>query len=319
MKISQFIPQALVMSVTLLTAASNAWSQAYPDRPIKLIVGYGAGSAIDSVARAVTQHMTGTLGQPIVVENRPGAAGDIGTIAAAQGKPDGYTILITSTSGFITELAGASKVELQKTFTPVSISGRAPWVLAVSATSPHQSVKDVVEFARKNPGKLDYVTVGGGMPQFLGEILAKSENLQIVPVPYKSTADALPDVMAGRVALWITPMVSAVAMHKGGKVRVLGVGGDARPEILKDVPTMKEQGFPAIDTSSTYYFFAPAGTPVPILQRLNHAVNEALTDSGVKESLGMQGVLPIGGSIGEMGQLMTAEFDRWSRVVKTGK
>jgi len=315
-----FLIRLVVVPVAVLAAlgvCGSASGQTYPDRPIKLIVGYGAGSAIDSVARAVSQNMTARLGQPVVIENRPGAAGDLGTGVVAQAKPDGYTLLITSTSGFITELAGASKYEVRKGLVPIAISGKAPWVLAVAGNSPYRSIKDIVDFARKNPGKLDYASIGGGMPQFLGELLAKGENIDIVQVPYKTTADALPDVMAGRVAMLFTPMISAIALHKSGKIRVVGVGGDQRPDVLNDAPTMKEAGYAPLSAESTYYFFAPAGTSPAIVQRLNAAVNAALGDPSVKDTLTGLGVLPLGGSIDDTTQLVNAEFDRWAKVVKS--
>lgn len=307
---------ALVVSLFAVALSGAAGAQVYPDRPVQLVAGYGAGSAIDSVARAVAQHMGTTLGHPVIVNNKPGAAGDIGTGFVAQAKADGYTILITSTSGFITQLAGASKYDVHKQLVPVAISGRAPWVLAVSGSSPFRSVKDVVDFARRNPGKIDYASIGGGMPQYLGELLASTENIEIVQVAYKTTADALPDVMAGRVAMLFTPMISAVSLHKSGKIRVLGVGGENRPEVLKDAPTMKEAGYPPLGAESTYYFFAPTGTPAAVVQKLNAAVNAALTDPAVRETLAAQGVLPQGGSIDETQQAVVREFAQWSKIVK---
>ena len=299
-----------------LVALSGAFAQQYPDHPIKLVVGFGAGSAIDSVARPVAEFMAQTLKQPIVLENKPGASGDIATTTVAQAKADGYTILVASTSNFILELAGAAKFEVQKALTPISVAGSAPWVMAVVATSPFLTLKDVVDFARKNPGKLDYATVGGGTPEFLGAILAKNENLDIVPVPYKTTADALPDVLAGRVALWITPMISAVQVHKGAKIRILAVGGDTRSELIKDVPTMKESGYPALDVSSVYYFFAPAGTPASIVQQLNAAAVTALASPAVIQRLAQQGATAQSASVEDTGKKVAGEFARWSMVVK---
>ncbi len=146
-------------------------------------------------------------------------------------------------------------------------------------------LKDDVDFARKNLGKLDYATVGGGTPEFLGAILAKNENLDIASVPYTTTADALPDALTGRVAHWITPMISAVQVHKGAKIRILAVGRDTRSELIKDIPIIKESGHPALDVSSVYYFFAPAGTPAGIVQQLNAAAVTALASPTVIQQL----------------------------------
>jgi tripartite-type tricarboxylate transporter receptor subunit TctC len=318
---SSFLNSAFIvlLSAAAVLCTPSAGAQNYPARPIRLVVSAGPATAIDLIARAIAQFASPNLGQPIVVENRPGASGDIATTAVARSEPDGYTILITSTSEFVLELTGQSKSKVQKDFQLVSVAGRAPWVFAVSSNSPFHSIKEVVDFARANPSKLSYTSIGGGIPQFLGETLAKSEGISIVAVPYKSTTDAMLDVLDQRVAVWFTALASSMALHKSGKIRILGTSGDVHDESMKDVPTMKEAGFSALDLESVYFVLAPIGTPKPIIERLNMEISKAEKDQSIKQKLISLGVFPLSGTVDESQLILTQEFKEWADIVASSK
>lgn len=317
MTASSFIRRmaTLALACGMLVAAA-AQAQQFPDRPVRIIVPYAAGSTIDTLVRILGQQVSARLGQPVVIENRPGASGEIGTAAAAQAKGDGYTLLATSSNGFITQLSGMSKVDARTAFQPVAVIGSAHWVLATGATSSYETLQQLVDFARSNPGKLNYASLGGGVPQLLGDMLASSQNISIVPVSYKSTMDAQVDVLAGRVGLWITPMASAMPMYKSGKMRILAVSGDARTDLLKDVPTLTEAGYRMLDVDSIFYILAPTGTPKAAVDRLNMEFNKAQDDKAVKDTLALQGMFAGGGKPDEVANTVHTDFTKWSRIVK---
>jgi tripartite-type tricarboxylate transporter receptor subunit TctC len=293
-----------------------AFAQSWPDRPVSLVVGSSAGSSIDFVARTFSHYLAARLGQPVVVENRPGANGEIGTAYVARAKPDGYTLLLMPNNSFLVQLAGNSKVDIAKDFAPISIAGRSPWVLSVNASSPLRSIKDVVEFGRREPGKLSYASIGGGIPDLMGKSLAKSAGIDILPVPYKSTSDAKADVLTGRVTLWFTALATALSAHEAGQVHVLAVSGDTPPESLKSVPTMKQEGYAALDVESGYFFLAPAGTPASVVARLNREVTSAQSDQGVLDRLKSQGVFPRTGSVDDTARAIRTELASWGKFIK---
>jgi tripartite-type tricarboxylate transporter receptor subunit TctC len=297
-----------------------AFGETYPDRPITLIVGSSAGSSIDFVARTYSQYLAEHLGQPVIVQNRPGANGEIATSVAARSKPDGYSLLIMGNNNLIQQEVGRSQYNVLKDFSPISLSGRAPWVLSVSATSPFHSIKDVVDYAHKEPGKLTYVSIGGGsIPEFLGEALARSGNLRLLPVPYSSTSDAKTDVLTGRVTLWFTSLATVLAMQKSGQMRALGVAGESPPNEMKNVPTMKQAGYESLDVESLYFFLAPAGTSLAIVNRLNREINNAQKDQTVIKRLGLQGVFPSGGDVNETTQAIRNDISRWDKAIKAAQ
>lgn len=302
---------AAVLCIPALAAA-----QAWPDRPIKLVIGSSAGSSIDFVGRTFAEYLALKLGQPVVVENRAGANGEIGTSQVARARPDGYTLLLMPNNSFLVQLAGKSKHDVLTDFAPIAIAGRSPWMLSVTSSSPFRSIKDVVEYGRKEPGKLTYVSIGGGIPDLIGKALADSAGLDMLPVPYPSSSDAKTDVLTGRVNLWFTALATALPLHESGHVRVLGVSGPTPPEALKSVPTMRQAGYDALDVESAYFFMAPTGTPPAVIQRLNREVNAAQKDQVVLDKLKSQGVFPRSGTVDETTALVRSELGAWSRIVK---
>ncbi|MGZ5257634.1 MAG: Bug family tripartite tricarboxylate transporter substrate binding protein, partial [Burkholderiales bacterium] len=267
--ITRFALSVLLPTAAFGFAAGSALGQAFPSKPIAFIVPYGPGTGNDVIARLISNKVTENWGQPIVVDNRPGAAGAIGTDLTAKAAPDGHTILIASTSQILNQFISKVNYDILKDFAPVIVPGTLPYVLAVPSASPAKSIKELVAFAKSMPGKVNYAGTFGSLPHFLGEMLKTAGGIDITLINYKSTPDAVPDVLANRVQIWFTTMASAVPLAKAGRVKVLGVAGNQRAVVLPDVPTMAEAGFPTLDVSASFYVLAPAATPRPVVAALN--------------------------------------------------
>ena len=293
-----------------------AASQTYPDRPIKLVIGSSAGASVDFVARTYSEFLATQLGQPVVVENRPGANSEIGHTYAARAKPDGYTILLYGNNSLLVQLAGRSKLSILDDFAAISTAGRAPWALSVAAASPFKTIQEVVEYGRKEPGRLSYASIGGGIPEYMARMLSEQGKIDLLAVPYASTSDAKSDVLTQRVSLWFTALSSAAPLHAASQVRILGVSGESPPDHLKNVVTMRQAGFEALGAESTYYFLAPAETPAAIVDRLNKAINRAQDDPAVVAKLKTQGVSTYKGSADDTTRAIKAELAKWGRVIR---
>ncbi len=297
-------------------AAGNARAQSYPNKPITLIVPYGPSTGIDVVARVVAQRMSESYGQPVVVENRPGATGGIGMEMTAKAPPDGYTIIIASGSQIINQHASKARYDIEKEFAPVSLAATQPLVLVVSNSSPAKSMNELVALAKSRPGKLNYAGTPGSTFHFMGEMLKSAKGLDIVMIPYKSTTDALPDLISGRVEIWFTQMPTALPLVKAGKVRVLGVSGEKRAALLPDVPTMAEAGIPTLNVSSTLFILAPAATPKPIVDALNSEIVKAIGTKEVRDRLTASGFETKSSTPEELGAFIKSEVVRWGKIVK---
>lgn len=303
-------------AAVVLFAAFDALAQSYPVRPITIVVPYGPGSGIDIIAREIAQQLTASLGQSVIIENRAGASGKIGQDFAALAKPDGYTLLITSSSGIVTQITAPPRSNLQKDFDAVALTGTVPYVLGVPNDFPAKSLKELVEGARKRPGEYNYSSIGGGLPQFLGEMLKSTASVNIVAVPYKSTTDAQVDMLAGRVHVWFTTLASAVPVVKDGRVRILGVTGAQRNSLLPEVPTMAEAGYPDLDMDASFYILLPAGVPQAILNRLSADILHAQDSKAVKDRFAFQGIVSRTGSPVETRRALNNEFDKMNKIIK---
>ena len=297
-------------------AAGHAVGQTYPSKPIAFIVPYGPGTGNDVIARLIAHKVSETWTQTMVVENRPGATGAIGTEATAKAPPDGHTILIASTSQIINPYVSKVRYDMLKDFAPVIVPGALPYVLAVATAVPAKSIKELVTLARSRPGKVNYAGSFGSVSHFMGEMLKSAGGIDIALIAYKSTPDAVADVLAGRVEIWFTTMASAVPLAKPGKIRVLGVAGNKRAAVLPDVPTMAEAGFPTLDVSASFYVLAPAATPRPIVATLNREIAKALATQDVKEKLGVAGVELRSTTPEEASTQLKTEVASWGKVVK---
>jgi len=279
---------ALAAALPPLAHAQAAW----PDQLVKWIVPYPAGGGTDVIARTLAEAMRASLGQQIVIDNRPGAATNIGADLVAKSRPDGYTIMLaTATShGLNSALYAKLNHDPVKDFAPVGMIASSPSVLLVPAGSPFKTVADVLAQARANPGKLNYASAGVGSSQHLaGARFVKLANVDIPHIPYKGTAPAMTDVMAGRVDMVLT--TGAVSFVRSGKVRALAVASKERLPALPDVPTFDEAGLKGFHTDAWYGLVAPAGTPQPVLEKLNAALAQALQQPEVRTQLAELGAL----------------------------
>lgn len=300
----------------LAALAMPAGAQDFPTKPITIVVPFGPGTTNDIIARQLGQDMAATLGQSIVIDNRPGATGNIGADFVAKSRPDGYTLLIGSLSNILNQVNGNATFDLTKDFTPVAFSGKGLYSMFVSNELAARNVAELVELARKQPGKLNYSGFVGGVPQFLGEMLNRAAKINMVMVPYKSTTDALNDVITNRIQVWFTPVSSGLPVYNAKQARMLAVTGDSRASVVPDIPTFKELGYPDLTAEVAYFFVAAKGTPKPVVDKLYDAIDKALQNPKIKEALSAQGVDEKRGPPGELGTYLAGEIKRWTEIVK---
>ncbi|CAN5204329.1 tripartite tricarboxylate transporter substrate binding protein [soil metagenome] len=300
----------------LLATRAPAVAQEFPARAITIVCPFGPGTAIDIIGRQLAQHMTTTLGQSVIVDNRAGATGNIATDFVAKSAPNGYTIYITSTSIVVNQFVAAPASSLAKDFEPVAISGTLPYAVLVPTSLPAQTLHELVALAKARPGKLNYAGYVGGVPQFLGEMLNRAANVNIVMVPYKSTTDAANDFVTDRIQVLFTPVPSSLPFHSSKQGRVLAVTGEKRASVLPDVPTTREAGLPDLMVEVGYFFLAPAGTPRPIVEKLSAAILKGLHDPKVWAALAAQGVEKKEGGPEETRAYLAGELRKWEAIVK---
>jgi tripartite-type tricarboxylate transporter receptor subunit TctC len=308
--------RAIIAAVIGLLTVQVAVAQDFPARAITIVVPFGPGTGNDIIARQVGQHMTGALGQSVIVDNRPGATGNIASDYVAKSKPDGYTIYLPSSSILLNQLVGAPNSNLIRDFEPVALSGTLPYALAVPASLPAQNVQELVALARSKPGQLNYAGYVGGVPQFLGEMLNRAGKVNVVMVPYKSTTEAATDFVAGNIQVLFTPVPSSLPFLQGKQGRVIAVTGTKRASILPDVPTMTEAGYPDLTVEVTYFFLAPKGTPKAAVDKLSGAITAALRDAKVWAALAAQGVEKKEGGPEETRAYLADELRKWDAIVK---
>ena len=310
--VSAFVAAALAMS-----AAAGAAS--YPERPIRLIVPQAPGSSSDTIARIVATELTRQVGQQVVVDNRPGGALLIGMEMTARAVPDGYTIGYAPIGALVISPNLVPKVpfNIRKDFQPIAQTANGHMLLAASQSGPLRSVRDVIDYARKNPGKLSNASSGNGTPGHVGfELFKTMTGTQIVHVPYKGGAAGITDLISGQVQLMLEGMNSITPHAKAGRVRSLAVSGVKRSEALPDVPTIAEAGVPGYAASTWNGIVGPAGMPKAIVATLNAAINKALGSSTVKERFAAIGAEPAPVSPQQFAELIRAEDVKWREVVK---
>lgn len=307
----------LVLSMAgWVLAAGELHAQSYPNKAISFLVPYGPGTGIDVVARVIAQKLSDNWGQPVVVENRPGATGGIALEMTAKAPPDGYTIIIASGSQIINQHASKARYDMVRDFAPVSLAALQPLVLAVSNDSSAKSMSELVALAKSRPGKLNYAATPASTFHFMGEMLKSAQKIDLVMIPYKSTTDAVTDLVSGRVEIWFTQLPTALPLVKSGKIRVLGISGEKRSNLLPEVPTMVEVGTPEIDVSSTLFIVAPAATPRPIINALNGEIAKVLATKEIADRLTASGFEPKSSTPEELGAFIKSEVVRWGKVVK---
>jgi tripartite-type tricarboxylate transporter receptor subunit TctC len=307
------------MLVAAMAGMLGAAVADYPTRPIMLIVPYPAGGGNDVIARLVAAKMSETLGQPIVIENRGGAGSTIGTRDAARSPPDGYTLLIATSSLAINpSLYPDAGYDPNKDFAAVGMIASSPSLVLVHPSVPAHSIAELIALARQQPGKLDFASTGTGTSTHLAaELFAAMADIKLNAVPYKGVAPALADLMGGHVALMFCPMASVVGPARAGEVRALAVTGGKRSPLFPQLPTVAEAALPGYNAELHYGLVAPAGTPPEILAKLNAALNNALGDDGVRDRLAVDGAEILPGTPQAYAADIAAEQAKWSAIIKT--
>ena len=293
-------------------------SAAYPNKPLRFVVGYPAGGATDIIARLVAQKLTGSLGQQVLVDNRPGAGGIIGSDIVAKATPDGYTIVLVTTShGVNPSLYRKLPYDTAKDFAPITQVASLQLVLVVNPSLPVRSVKELIALAKAKPGQLNYGSSGSGQSLHLAAELFKTlAGVDIVHVPYKGAAPARTDLLAGQVQMMFESMIGVLPVVKSGRLRALAVSGARRSPATPDIPTMAEAGVPGYEASGWVGILAPAGTPKAIVTRLNREVVNVLNRADVRELFANRGAEPVGSTPEQFGDFTKAQFAKWAKVVK---
>jgi len=295
----------------------SASAQTYPTKPIKLIVPYTPGSPVDVLGRLVMQPVSARLGQTIVFDNRPGAGTTIGTKAAAIAEPDGYTILIGATSFIISAtLYPHLDYDPIRSFSPVAMLAVSPQMLVISSAVPARTLAEFVAYARSNPGKLNFGYGLGTLPQILGEAFKTTAGLDIASIPYRGGAQAITDMLGGRIQMNFGTQSTLLPLIRDGKIRALAVTTETRAKELPDVPTMAESGFPQLSLTFSAGILAPAETPAAIVGKLNAEIGEAMKSPEVAAGLAKLGFEPQFWSPQEYAAFLSEEGKRWPPIVK---
>jgi tripartite-type tricarboxylate transporter receptor subunit TctC len=306
-------------ALLVLPAIANAQTPAYPTKPIRLVVPFPAGGATDILAREVAKHLTETWGQSVVVDNRPGAAGNIGSELVAKAPPDGYTLEMGTVGTHAINASLYSKMPYDhvKDFVPVILVAGVPNVLVVNPSVPVNSVQELIAYAKANPGKLNFASSGSGTSIHLsGELFKVMAGVQMTHVPYKGSAPALQDLIGGQVQLMFDNLPPSLPQIKAGKLRALGVTSATRAPALPDTPTIAESGLPGFEASSWFGILAPAGTSPAIVAKLNAEIAKWLASPEAKEKLAAVGANIAGGTPEDFARHIQAETAKWAKVVK---
>jgi tripartite-type tricarboxylate transporter receptor subunit TctC len=308
----------LFVCAALATAGAQAASaQAYPTRPVRVVIAFPPGGPTDFVGRLVTDKMSAALGQRVYIENRPGAAGTVGADNVAKADPDGYSLFLT-TSGAVTIAPHIQSVPYDplRDFAPIALVTKVTEVLVVTPKLGIKTVKELVALAKDKPGAVSFASTGIGSPPHLAqELLDASAGVKFLHVPYRGAAPALTDLLGGQVQVLAADLPVLIAQIQAGALVPIGAAADKRDALLPDVPTLAEQGYPNTEASNWYALLAPAKTPPAVIAKLNKAVDDALNDPEVHEKLVKAGATPVGGTPEALGAFMKSEYEKWGEVV----
>ncbi len=317
---SRFVTRGVCAAVVLAACAATASAQNYPNRLIRLVVPWTPGGAADILSRTVAQKMSENVGQQVLVDNRPGANGIIGTEFAARAPADGYTLLMGATgpNSVLPSLAPKLPYDALKDFAPVSLIATTTYVLSVHPTMAVNSVKELVALAKSKPGQFTFASPGSGTPNHLsGEMFKAAAGIDIQHVPYKGSAPAMTDVMGGQVTMTFENIAPSLPHIKAGKLKPLGITAAKRSALLPDVPTIAESGFPGFQAVGWFGILAPRNTPAPVISQLNAEIVRILRLPEVRERLLALGVEVHGSTPEEFDAFGRAEIEKWAKVVKT--
>lgn len=310
---------AAAASVLAFALSAPVQAQDWPQKPIKLIVPFPAGGGTDIIGRVVGNKLADQLKQPVIVENKPGAGGNVGVDIAAKSAPDGYTIVLGQTSNLAINptLYKSLPYDPVKDFAPVALLADAPLVLVVAQDSKFRSLGEIIAAGRVKPEALSFGSPGSGTVAHLsGELLQAAAGVKFTHIPYKGSSQALQDLMGGRIDVFMSSVPTALAQIKGGKLRAIAVSSPTRSPALPDVPTMTEAGVKGVELTTWFGMLAPARTDPKIVDRLNRELNLALQSPEVREKLAAEGGGPLGGAAERFATLLKAELPMWAKVVK---
>jgi len=313
-----FIASGVASAAAL--AHTHSFAQAYPSKPIRIIVPYAAGGITDILSRLLAQQMETSLGQRVVVENRAGASGVLGTEVVAKSPPDGYTILMGAISPLVIAKIAVDKLPYDpvKDFIPVTQVASSPTVLVVHPSVPAKTAGELIELIRKKPEGFNFSSAGAGTPSHLSyELLKRRFNLEMAHIPYKGTGASLVDLVAGQVQLTMDSPAPLLPFIRTGRLRALAVASSIRSPLLPDVPTMSEAGLPGVEVNGWYGYLVPARTPADIVEKIRTAFVEAVRKPEIETRIIEMGAVPLSTTSREFGDMMQQEVQRWTPIVKS--
>jgi tripartite-type tricarboxylate transporter receptor subunit TctC len=309
----------VAVALGFCTAFDSAQAQNFPTRSITLVVPFAPGGSTSIVGRGIADKMSELLGEKVVIDNRPGGGGTVGTKAVAKSDPDGYTIVLgyTGTLAIGPSLYRNAGYDPRKDFAPIGLIGNAPNSLVVHPSFPARTVSELIAYAKANPGKVNFGSAGAGtVSHITGEYFARSAGIKLVHIPYKGTGPALTDLLGGHIPMAFAPIPASHPNVSAGMLRALAVTSTTRSSLLPDVPTMAEAGLPGFDASLYYGLAAPAGTPRPIIDKLNQVLRDALASDEVKKQLGADGTEITPGTPEDYADFIDKDEKKWSQLVK---
>ncbi len=306
------------IAAAALALTVQAQEQQYPNKPIRLIVPLTPGSGADIAGRIIAQRLNEHWKQPVIVENRPGAGGQIGTAAVVKADPDGYTLLVQSSSHAANPAIYKSlPYDPLKDIADVAILGKTPYVMVTAANGPYKDLKSLIAAAKAKPGEIPFASAGVGTSTHLAaEYVIALAGLKMIHVPFKGSPDAMQDVLGGRSAFYMAPINAGMSLVKDGKLTGLGVSTKTRAEVLPDVPTIAEQGLYTYDMTLWFGMWAPAATPIPIVQKLNAAINAIVLEPVVKEQFAKLGIQPAPMKTDEFAKFVRSEIEVYKKIVQ---
>jgi len=309
----------LAAGAAALPAVSRiAWAQAYPTRPVRIVVGFAAGGPSDIIARLIGQWLSERLDQQFVIENRPGAGGKIATEAAVRAPPDGYTLLLVGTASAINATLYENKLSYNflRDIAPIGGMVRAPIIIVVNPAVPAKTIPEFIAYAKANPGKINMASPGAGTsPHLASELFKMMAGINMIHVPYRGDPPALTDLLSGQVQVMFPAPTATISYIRAGKLRALAVTTSTRWEGLPDIPTVSEF-VPGYEASAWWGIGVPRNTPVEIIEKLNKEINAALADAKIKAQLADLGGTTLGGSPGDFGNLIADETEKWGKVIR---
>jgi tripartite-type tricarboxylate transporter receptor subunit TctC len=309
--------QAAALAMAAIGACPAAMAQNFPDRPIRVIVPFAGGSASDVLARLVTERLAAAIATPVVIDNRPGAGGNIGTVAAARAEPDGYTLLMNGLPLAVNKLLLKDPgFDVEKDFEPIVLYAVVPNIIVVNAKLPINSISELIDYAKARPRQLNYASVGIGSSQHLAAAYFEQvTGIQMTHVPYRITSQLVSDMISGEVQVGFQLLPNVLGMLNAGQVRPLAVTSRKRLPALPAVPTISEAGVQGYETAGWFVFLAPRGTPKPVVERLNREIATVMADPVLRSRYAELGTEPVAGSPEELRQFLVSEIAKWREVI----